>query len=103
MQTVSRISKILSTLIVFGVVVRIYLASGTYLCAVGLVALLLPLSAIWFSEQFGQMVGDKKLPMMGGYNLTTESPGWLVQLLGWALLLLVGFGLLKIARMIGRI
>ena len=46
-------------------------------------ALLLPLACIWFSDELGEYVGA--LP---GPGITRKSPGWMVKIGGWVLLLL---------------
>lgn len=53
--------------------------------------LVLPLSAIWFSDELGGFVGS-----FGAYNISTETPGCLVKILGWVLLLLpIALGILS--------
>ena len=44
-------------------------------------ALLLPVACIWFGDELGEYVG-------GGSGITRKSPGWMVKLGGWVLLLL---------------
>ena len=44
-------------------------------------ALLLPLACIWFGDELGEYVG-------GGSSITQKSPGWMVKIGGWVLLLL---------------
>ena len=44
-------------------------------------ALLLPLACIWFGDELGEYVG-------GGSSITRKSPGWMVKIGGWVLLLL---------------
>ena len=44
-------------------------------------ALLLPLACIWFGDELGEYVEN-------GFGFTRRSPGWMVKLGGWALLLL---------------
>ena len=44
-------------------------------------ALLLPLACIWFGDELGEYVGGKS-------GITRKSPGWMVKLGGWMLLLL---------------
>ena len=46
-------------------------------------ALLFPLACIWFGEEMGEYYGT--LP---GPAITRTSPGWMVKLGGWVLLLL---------------
>jgi hypothetical protein len=45
--------------------------------------LLLPLACIWFSEEMGDYTG-----IIRGQSMTNTSPGCLVRLLGWVLLLM---------------
>jgi len=40
------------------------------------------LSLIWFGDEVGSIMG-----VMRGHSITSESPGWLVALFGWLLLL----------------
>ena len=44
-------------------------------------ALLLPLACIWFGDELGEYVGGKS-------GINRKSPGWMVTLGGWILLLL---------------
>lgn len=46
-------------------------------------ALLLPLACIWFGDELGEYVGA--LP---GPGINRKSPGWMVKIGGWVLLLL---------------
>lgn len=54
--------------------------SGLLITCAGL---LLPLACIWFSDELGEYVGA--LP---GPGITHKSPGWMVKIGGWVLLLL---------------
>ena len=44
---------------------------------------ILPLGCIWFSDAMGDYTG-----IMGSMPITQSSPGWLICILGWMLLLL---------------
>ena len=46
-------------------------------------ALLLPLACIWFADELGEYVGT-----FPGPEVNRKSPGWMVKLGGWILLLL---------------
>ena len=46
-------------------------------------ALLLPLACIWFADEMGEYIG-----VLPGPAITTKSPGWMVKLGGWVLLLM---------------
>ena len=46
-------------------------------------ALLLPLACIWFGDELGEYVGA-----VPGPAVTRKSPGWMVKVGGWVLLLL---------------
>lgn len=46
-------------------------------------ALLLPMACIWFGDELGEYIGA--LP---GPGITRKSPGWMVKIGGWVLLLL---------------
>jgi hypothetical protein len=46
-------------------------------------ALLLPLACIWFSDEMGEYVGT-----VPGPAVNRKSPGWMVRVGGWVLLLL---------------
>ena len=50
-----------------------------------MIFLLLPMACIWFGEEMGALTG-----VMRGQYVGAESPGWLVALLGWVILLLPG-------------
>jgi hypothetical protein len=43
--------------------------------------LLLPLACIWYGDELGEYVGGRS-------SITRKSPGWMVKLGGWVLLLL---------------
>lgn len=46
-------------------------------------ALLLPLACIWFGDEMGEYIG-----LLPGPGITRKSPGWMVKVGGWVLLLL---------------
>ena len=46
-------------------------------------ALLLPLACIWFGDEMGEYIG-----ILPGPAITGKSPGWMVKIGGWVLLLL---------------
>ena len=54
---------------------------GALLITIG--GLLFPLACIWFGDELGEYVG-----MLPGPAISTRSPGWMVKLGGWCLLLL---------------
>lgn len=81
---ISRALSLVVASIYFGI--TIYFAQpGTLTGALLKLAggLLFPLACIWFGEEMGDYVGS--LP---GPAITRTSPGWMVELGGWVLLLL---------------
>lgn len=76
--------RLLSLLVAFG-----YLAVGFWVegpAALGfLVFLILPLALIWFGDDLGAYVGPSFRP--SPRRITSRSPGSLVRILGWVLLL----------------
>ena len=71
---------------VYLVITAIYASSQgkllTDLLIIG-AALLFPLACIWFPDELGEYMGA--LP---GPGITRKSPGWMVRICGWVLLLL---------------
>jgi hypothetical protein len=67
--------------IVIGVILKATVGDLLRVCMV----LLLPLACIWFSDGMGRFTGFSPIGQM---NISTESPGCLVALGGWILLLL---------------
>jgi hypothetical protein len=77
-------SRILSILIAILYLVYAYHAGGGELVLRVLGYLLLPMACIWFSEEMGSYTGVG----FGRGAITQETPGCLVALVGWLLLLL---------------
>ena len=78
------ISLLISALYVVGAV----WSGGPELGAKALASCLLPLACIWFSDAMGAYAGN----FGGGSGITAESPGCIVSLVGWALLLFPFWG-----------
>jgi len=64
----------------------LYARSG-HLFARTVLFLILPMSAIWFSEELGAMTGVR-FGRFAGPVVTASSPGFLVRIAGWIVLLL---------------
>jgi len=78
------ISRILSTLIGVSYVGFIFSSDGGEAALYVFAYILVPLGCIWFSESIGEYTG-----IMGqGPAITATTPGWLVAIGGWILLLL---------------
>jgi len=77
--------------VISGVVAALYLL-GAYLGGGGksllqmIGFLVLPMACIWYSDEMGGYTGNTGL-LMGGDEITSTSPGCLVALGGWLLLL----------------
>jgi hypothetical protein len=56
-------------------------------------ALLLPLACIWYGDELGEYVGT-----FPGPSINRKSPGWMVKLGGWVLLLLPAIRFLFVIR-----
>lgn len=77
------ISRILSIIVVAMYVIFAYLGGGGVLALKVLTFCLLPIFCIWWSEAMGGWTGAR----FGAPSITEESPGCIVHLLGWILLL----------------
>jgi hypothetical protein len=51
----------------------------------GIVSSLIGLSLIWFSDFLGSLTG----PIFRGGNIDNESPGWMVCVFGWLVMLVI--------------
>lgn len=88
--------KLLSGLIAVGFLVIAFSFAGEYAGIRVLVFLLLPLACIWFSEDLGEFTGN-----WGGYHIDEKSPGCMIAIIGWVLLLLPPLAIL-IAHLVTR-
>ena len=80
-----RWNRILSVLVAITYIVLAAIFSGGALAfKIGLFVIL-PLACIWFSDSMGGYTGF--LPL-GDYPITQQSPGILVRIMGWVVLLL---------------
>lgn len=78
-----RAQRILSALIATGYLVGAFVSWGSEAGLRLSIALLLPISCIWFSEELGDYTGN-----WDGHLIDEKSPGWMVAFAGWALLVL---------------
>jgi hypothetical protein len=79
MRTVSRA---LSAAVALGYLALGYWIGGPYTVIQTAVFLLFPMAAIWFSEELGSLTGNIRLQF-----IDRTSPGLLVAIFGWLLLL----------------
>ena len=77
------ISRILSAIIAIGYVIAAYFVAGGEEAFKFGIFLVLPLACIWFSDEMGSFTG-----IMRGQAISTKTPGCLVALGGWLLLIL---------------
>ena len=77
-----RVSRALSVLVAIGYIV-IASQGGGPLVFQCILFLIFPMALIWFSDEFGGYLG-----FMRGHAITAETPGCLVAVGGWLLLLL---------------
>lgn len=78
-----RTQRILSALIATGYLVGAFAYLGPEAGLRVSIALLLPMSCIWFSEELGDYTGR-----WDGHLIDEKSPGWMIAIAGWALLVL---------------
>jgi hypothetical protein len=84
-------NKIISTLVAVSYLVVAFLASGGKGVFGVVLFLILPMFCIWFSDAMGGYTGFFPI----GDSITQQSPGILVRILGWVLLLLpIMFGII---------
>jgi hypothetical protein len=76
-------NRILSLLVAAFYIISAYWLKGGEIACKAAIAALFPTACIWFSEQMGEYVGNLSWP-----PITARSPGFLVCLFGWVLLLL---------------
>ena len=76
--------KLLSVVVAVAYVIYL-IAAGASLGATGVISLplLLPLSLIWFPDEFGDFTGY----VGRGGNIRTKSPGYLISAAGWFFLI----------------
>jgi hypothetical protein len=78
------LNRVLSSLVVVAYVAFALVHAGAKLAFVLAIGLLLPLGCIWFSEDMGRYCGW----MAASAPITYPTPGKLVLIMGWILLLL---------------
>lgn len=83
-RIIQMIQKILSGIIILLYIAGAYTAEGAGSALQVALFCLLPFFAIWFPNAMGNWTGTR----FSGPSITSESPGCLVRLLGWVLLLL---------------
>ena len=82
----ARALSLVVALIYLGITIYFALRDGTViteLCLKWAVALAFPLACIWFPDEMGDMLGT-----FPGPGITRTTPGWMVKLGGWVLLLM---------------
>jgi hypothetical protein len=77
------LNRILSGLLAVMYVVAAFVGNGAETCFKVVMFLILPLACIWFGDAMGEYIGQS-----GSGYITETSPGFLVRILGWLLLLL---------------
>jgi hypothetical protein len=83
-------NRILSGLVAVLYVVGAYMAAGVEGAGKAALFVILPLACIWFADEMGSYIG----PTTSG-AITSPTPGWLVCIGGWLVLLLpvlIGIG-----------
>ena len=80
-QLLDLTSRIASCLVAFGYLIAAFLAGGWSTAGMAILFLILPLGCIWLPDELGSLAFVKGIPL-------DETPGWLVVLGGWILLLL---------------
>ena len=95
LPNISRTLSLVVALVYLGITSYFALLEGKLMANLLIMggALLFPLRCIWFGEEMGEYYGT--LP---GPAITRTSPGWMVQLGGWVLLLLPAILFLFIRR-----
>jgi len=76
-------NRLLSGLLAAVYIIGAYIGEGGELAWKVGIGVILPLACIWFSDAMGDYIG----PTSGG-GITSTTPGWLVCIGGWLLLLL---------------
>lgn len=76
-------NRVLSLLVAVFYIITAYCLKGGEIAIKALIFALFPVACIWFSESMGNYTG-----IMGSMPINHISPGFLVRLLGWILLLL---------------
>ncbi len=75
----------LSLVIVLVYLVAAFIYGGWELLLIAAIVLIMPIAMIWFGDEIGDYVGG--FHRIGKPYITKRSPGSLVSLFGWALLL----------------
>jgi uncharacterized membrane protein YoaT (DUF817 family) len=78
-------NEILSGLLALIYAIAAFAGGGAEVGLKVLMFLILPLACIWFGDEMGDYMGT--WPISGG-GITNTTPGWLVRIGGWLLLLL---------------
>jgi hypothetical protein len=78
-------NEILSGLLALIYIIGAFVGGGAEVGLKVVMFLILPLGCIWFADEMGDYMGT--LPISGG-GITNTTPGWLVRIGGWLLLLL---------------
>ena len=76
------INRVLSAAVAFVYLIVACVGGGPPLVIKCALLLLLPMACIWFGDEMGSFTG-----VMSGSYIDSESPGCLVAVLGWVLLL----------------
>jgi hypothetical protein len=79
-------NRILSALLVLGWLGLLGVAGGAESVAKGLIATVLPLACVWFPDELGALTTSLPGPL-SMQPITQSSPGCLVRVLGWVVLL----------------
>ena len=77
-------SRFLSLIVALGYLIAAYFGGGWELVWRAAIFLILPLACIWFGDEMGSYTGIGT----GRGAITSTTPGWLVALGGWLLLLM---------------
>jgi hypothetical protein len=78
-------NRLLSTLVAVTYIVIAAIHGGAEMAFKVVLFLILPLACIWFSDAMGAYTGFFPL---GDYPITQQSPGILVRIMGWVVLLM---------------
>jgi len=83
--------RVLSIVVSVGYIVAAYFAGGCIAAGKFVIFCVLPLACIWFPDAMGSYTGNITA-WMGRPAITSTSPGCMVSLVGWLLLLLPLWG-----------
>ncbi len=79
-------ARILSLIVAGGYLVAAYLSSGSDVLFKITLFLFLGIACIWFGDPLGKITG---FIWIGNINVSQETPGSIIKVLGWIVLLLV--------------